>query len=44
MLEEYCMFNMNNKKTKKLVSTIIVIVLALAMIVPTIVAAVGGLF
>jgi len=38
------MFNMNNKKTKKLVSTIIVIVLALAMIVSTLVVALGGLF
>ena len=38
------MFNMNNKKTKKLVSTIIVIILALAMIVPTIVLALGGVF
>lgn len=29
------MFNMNNKKTKKLVSSVIIIAIVLAMIIPT---------
>lgn len=31
------MFNMNNKKTRKIVSTVIIIVLVLAMVLPLLV-------
>ena len=36
------MFDLRNKKTKKIISTIIVIILAFAMIVPTVLWALGG--
>ena len=37
------MMNMNNKKTKKIVSSIIVILLALAMVAPMILGGLNGL-
>lgn len=36
------MFDLRNKKTKKIISTIIVIILAFAMIVPTVLWALGA--
>lgn len=35
------MFNMHNNKTKRAISTVIIILLILAMVVPTIAAVVG---
>jgi len=36
--------NFNNKKTQRIISTIIIIAVVLAMVVPTVLSAVVGLF
>jgi len=36
------MFNFNDGKTRRIISTIIVIILALAMVVPTVIWAIQG--
>ncbi|ROR21929.1 hypothetical protein EDD66_1189 [Mobilisporobacter senegalensis] len=43
-LKEVKKVNFNNKKTQKIISTIIIIVLVLAMLIPTVLSAVVGLF
>lgn len=37
------MLNMHSNKTKKTISTVIIIVLVLAMVIPTIAAAIGSM-
>ncbi|MEG1847902.1 MAG: hypothetical protein RRX92_03985 [Lachnospiraceae bacterium] len=34
---ETAMFNMNHKKTKQIISSVIIIILVLAMVIPTVV-------